>query len=63
MALNPEWDREKYQREEKQEQNEALQSVWTQDGQKDTVYMHQVQEVHLQHTHSKSLPLVLYRLV
>lgn len=34
----------------KQQQKEMLQTVWTEEGQKNTIYMHEVQEVHMQHT-------------
>ena len=43
---------------EHQQQEEAVRSVRTQDGQENTIYMHQVQKVYLQHTHSKALPLM-----
>ena len=43
---------------EHQQQEEAVRNVWTKDGQENTIYMHQVQKVYLQHTHSKALPLM-----
>ena len=39
----------------RQQQKETPRSVLTQGGQKDAIYMHQVQEVHMQHTHTVQL--------
>ena len=38
------------------QQEEELGCVWTQEGQEDST--HQEQEIHLQHTHSKTLSLM-----
>ena len=43
-----------------QQQKETLPRVWTEEGQKNTIYMYEVQEVHAQHTQWNSGSHVLY---